>query len=151
MERIYSASELANRRREVIADARADHAQIRDTDGTSLVMLAESRFNFLQAMPESVRRLVQLELALNRPYAERRSTDFGDLAWLAAFDDGDQHTFRLELLEALNLAVANNELAPVATCIGDWRRTARALMNDRGRGVLTSAGDDAFDEVRRPG
>src|SRR5438309_1968950 len=106
MDRVYLASDLAQRRREVIDEARSDFAQIRDTDGTSLVMLEQGRFDFLRGMLALVPKWVRLDLALNRPFAERQSTDFGELAWLESFDQEDQETFRGELLEAINLAVA---------------------------------------------
>jgi hypothetical protein len=151
MERVYLASDLAQKRREVIEEARSDYAQIRDTDGTSLVMLEQRRFDFLRGMLGLVPKWVRLDLALSRPFAERRSTDFGELAWLESFDQDDQETFRGELLEAINLAVANGDLAPIKTCIDDWRRTAQALSNDKVKRALTRPGDDDFTEVKRPG
>jgi hypothetical protein len=150
MERIYLASDLAQKRREVIDEARSDFAQIRDTDGTSLVMLEQRRFDFLRGMLGLVAKWVRLDLALSRPFAERHSTDFGEFAWLESFDQDDQETFHSELLEAINLAVANSDLAPIKTCIDDWQRTARALSNEKVKRALTAAGDDDYAEVKRP-
>jgi hypothetical protein len=151
MDRVYLASDLAQKRREVIDEARSDFAQIRDTDGTSLVMLEQRRFDFLRGMVELVSKWVRLDLALSRPFAERRSTDFGEFAWLEGFDADDQETFRGELLEAVNLAVANSDLASIKTCVDDWRRTARALSNNKVKRALTAPADDDFTEVKRPG
>lgn len=150
MERVYLASDLAQKRREVIDEARSDYAQIRDTDGTSLVMLEQRRFDFLRGMVELTSKLVRLDLALSRTFVERRSTDFGEFAWLEAFDADDQETFRAELLEAINLAVANGDLAPIKTCVHEWRRTAQALSNEKVKRALTAPGDEDFTEVKRP-
>jgi hypothetical protein len=84
---------------------------------------------------------------------ERRTTDSGELAWLRAFDDDDQRTFRAELLEALELCLATESVEPAERCISEWRTTARALSNDQRCRILTGPRDDAaaFEEVARPG
>src|SRR5208283_1286528 len=96
-EHIYAASDLARKRVEVMDAARAGVALIRDTDGTGLVMLEQQQFEFLRGIRELVSKWVMLDLALGRPFTERRSTDFGEFAWLTAFDNDDQVTFRQEL------------------------------------------------------
>ena len=73
MEHIYQASDLASKRRELMNAARAGGAQIRDTDGTGLVLLPQSRYDLLRAMQGHLAKLVTLEAALDRPRKERRS------------------------------------------------------------------------------
>jgi len=79
-----------------------------------------------------------IEGTFERPATERRATDFGEFAWLTAFDEEDQLAFRRE--------------QPAERCIKEWRTTARALSNEKSRRILTGAGDDdaAFEEVARP-
>jgi hypothetical protein len=120
--------------------------------GTGLVLLPQGRFEFLRNVRDYFGRFVVLEGALERPPKERRATDFGEFAWLTAFDEDDQGTFRRELLEALVQSLASESIAPAEKCISDWRTTARALSNEKSRRVLTGRGDDdsAFVEVARP-
>ena len=152
MDHIYQASDLASKRRELMDAARLGFAQIRDTDGTGLVMLPQGRFDFLRSLREQFSRFVALEGTFERPAKDRRATDFGEFAWLTAFDEDDQLTFRRELLEALVQSLAQDSVEPAERCISDWRTTARALANEKSRRILTGAGgDDAgFEEVTRP-
>jgi hypothetical protein len=153
MEQIYQASDLASKRRELLDAARLGVAQIRDTDGMGLVMLPQGRFELLRALRELLGRFLALEGTLERAPAERRVTDYGELAWLMVFDEDDQRSFRREFLEALVQSLANESVEPAERCISEWRTTARALSNDQRRRILTSPGDDAaaFEEVARPG
>lgn len=152
MDHIYQASDLSAKRRELMDAARAGFVQIRDTDGTGLVLLPQARFDFFCAVRECFSRFVTLEAAFQRPTRERRGTDFGEYAWLAAFDEDDQRTFRTELLSALAQSLSTDSSEPVETCIRDWQTTARALRNEKARRVLTSPGEHlaAYDEVKRP-
>ena len=152
MEHIYQASDLAGKRRELMDAARSGFAQIRDTDGTGLVLLPQGRFDLLRALRDHFSRFMSLEATLERPKGERRVTDFGELAWLAAFDEDDQLSFRRELMEALIQCLATDSVAPVEKCIRDWRATAVALSNEKARRVLTTPGpsEASFEEVGRP-
>lgn len=152
MDRIYQASDLASKRRELMDAARLGLAQIRDTDGTGLVMLPQDRFDYLRAVREQFGRFIALVGTFERPAAERRATDFGDFAWLTAFDEDDQFAFRSELLEALVQSLAQDSVEPAERCISEWRTTARALSNEKSRRILTGPGDDdaVFEEVGRP-
>jgi hypothetical protein len=152
MEHIYQASDLAGKRREVLDTARSGFAQIRDTDGTGLVLLPQVRFELLRELREQFSRFVSLLAAFERPKNERRMTDFGDFAWLAAFDEDDQLSFRRELMETLLQSLANDSTDPVERCVRDWRTTALALSNEKTRRILTGPGpsEGSFDEVGRP-
>ena len=152
MEHIYQASDLAGKRRELMDAARSGFAQIRDTDGTGLVLLPQGRFDLLRALRDHFSRFISLEATFERPMADRRVTDFGEFAWLAAFDEDDQLAFRRELMETLVQCLAIDSVEPVEKCIRDWRTTARALSHEKARRVLTSLGqgDASFEEVRRP-
>ncbi|MHB8875300.1 MAG: hypothetical protein ACYC8T_16565 [Myxococcaceae bacterium] len=152
MDHIYQASDLAAKRRELIDAARSGFAQIRDTDGTGLVLLPQGRFDLLRGLREQFTRFISLEAAFERPKTERRATDFGDFAWLAEFDEDDQLAFRRELMATLMQSLATDSVEPVERCIRDWRTTARALSNEKSRRVLTSPGESeaSFAEVGRP-
>ncbi len=152
MDHIFQVSDLATDRLELLATARAGVAQIRDKDGTGLVMLPLSDFNLLTALREQLSRFVSLMATVQRPRAERRVNDYGSFAWLAPFDEDDQLEFRREYLEALAKGLSTDSTEPADTCIQQWRTTARALSNEKVRKVLTSPGhgDADFEQVNRP-
>jgi hypothetical protein len=151
VETIYQASDLAQRRREFIDEARRGCARLRDTDGVSLVMVPSSAFEVLVSLRDWFARDLRLEDVLGRPWAERRPIEFGDLAWLCVFDDDDQMAFHRELHEALMLTLASDSTEPVDRCVREWRTTARALSDTARRTVLVGAvTEDDFEEVARP-
>lgn len=152
MEHIYQASDLASKRRELMDAARSGLAQIRDTDGTGLVMLPQGRFDLLRALRDQFSRFVSLEACFDRPISERRVTDFGEFAWLVAFDEEDQIGFRREFMAALIQGLATDAIEPAEACIREWRTTARALSNEKCRRVLMGSGESeaSFEEVGRP-
>jgi hypothetical protein len=153
MSRIYSASDLSTRRRELLDAARAGYAQIRDKDGTGLVVLPQQDYDHLKVFSAFLSKLIALDAAFEKPASDRRSVDFGEFAWLVVFDEEDQQTFRRELLEALASSLGSKTMEPVEECLHDWRATAGALSNEKGRRILTAKGDgaEAFKEVSRPG
>ncbi|MGH9001130.1 MAG: hypothetical protein ACRDY7_17265 [Acidimicrobiia bacterium] len=148
---IYQASDLAQRRREFIDEARKGCARLRDTDGAHLVMVPSGTFEVLVGLRDWLARDLRLELVLQRPWSERRPVEFGDLAWLSVFDDDDQMEFHRELHEALMLSLASDALEPVDRCLREWRTTAVALADETRRAVLTGAvSGDEFEDVGRP-
>ena len=151
METIYQASDLAQRRREFIDEARRGCARLRDTDGVSLVMVPSAAFEVLVSLRDWLARDLRLEAVLGRPWAERGPVEFGDLAWLSVFDDDDQMAFHRELHEALMLTLASDSTEPVDRCVREWRTTAQALSDAGRRAVLigtVTEGD--VEEVDRP-
>jgi hypothetical protein len=153
MTRIYQSSDLSTKRRELLDAARSGYAQIRDRDGMGLVLVPQEDYEALQGFSSLLSKLITLDAAFERPAKDRRPVELGDFAWLAAFDDDDQREFRRELLGAMAQASATRSTDPVEQCLHDWRATAAALANEKGRRILTSPGDpaDAFKEVHRPG
>jgi uncharacterized protein DUF6247 len=63
------------------------------------------------------------------------------LAWLAVFEDDDRLEFFEELRDALSVAEATRDAAPVETCLREWRTTARALSDPLRHAILTGPGD----------
>jgi hypothetical protein len=148
----YQASDLAGtKRREFLDAARAGAAQLRDTDGVSLVMVPLKALDTLEQLKTWASRYLQVEGALERRHAERRASDFGDVAWLEIFDEDDQATFRHELHDALLRALATGSTEPVEICVRDWQTTARALSDETRRSILTGRpGEEDFAEVNSP-
>jgi hypothetical protein len=146
---VFQASDLAGaRRREFLGAAREGGALLRDTDGFALTMVPLSQ---LEAIAEVARTAVAALLAaaaLGRGQA--RPAELGQLAWLAAFDEDDRAEFFGELRDALAIAEATRDAAPVETCLREWRTTARALSDPLAREILTGPGDDDYAEVIRP-
>ncbi len=146
---VFQASDLAGaKRREFLGAAREGGALLRDTDGFALTMVPLAQ---LEAVTEIAQVAVAALLALaslSRGFT--RPADLGQLAWLATFDEEDRAEFFEELRDALSVAEATRDAAPIEACLRDWRTTARALSDPRRRAILTGPGDDDYAEVDRP-
>jgi hypothetical protein len=132
---IFQSSDLANKRTEVLEAARNGQARVRDKDGTSLVMLPESRLRLLEALTNWWQAYMKLEALLRRSELPRAG-ELGELAWLRAFDRADFQEFVSELHDALIAANADQDTAVLDECIKAWRVTARQLEDPLRRSVL---------------
>jgi len=111
---VFQASDLAGaKRREFLGAARQGGALLRDTDGFALTMVPLAQ---LEAITEIAQVAVAALLALAAVgRGSARPADFGQLAWLAAFDDEDRAEFFEELRDALSVAEATRDAVPVET------------------------------------
>ena len=99
---IYQASDLAGTKRvEFLDAARGGRARLRDRDGTSLVMLPESRLRLLEALTAWWESYTKLDCLLRRGGVPTAG-DLGELAWLRSFDRADMEEFLGELRDALD-------------------------------------------------
>lgn len=134
---IYQASDLAsNKRVDFIRDARAGRARLRDKDGTSLVMLPETRLAALEEhayWSRALQRINSLYRADGRPTVE----ELGDLAWMRTLDSEDVAAFLDELQDALIAGLADESTAAIEDTVHAWRVTARQLTDPLRRSVLT--------------
>jgi hypothetical protein len=134
-DQIFQSSDLANKRTEVLEAARNGQARVRDKDGTSLVMLPESRLRLLEALTKWWQAYMKLEALLHRSELPRAG-ELGELAWLRTFDREDFQEFVSELHDALVAANADEDTAVLDECIKAWRVTARQLEDPLRRSVL---------------
>ncbi len=146
---VFQASDLASgKRREFLGAAREGGALLRDTDGFALTMVPLAQLEAITEIAQvAVAALVALA-AFGRGPA--RPADLGQLAWLTTFDEDDRAEFFAELRDALAVAEATRDAAPVEMCLRGWRTTARALSDPLRRAVLTAPGDGEYAEVDRP-
>jgi hypothetical protein len=148
---IYLASDLTRKRRVFLDEARAGLARLRDTDGTSLVMVPERRLSALTDLVAWARRHLQVEAVARKARLDRAQTDFGDLAWLSVLGDDDLATFVAEIEDALFHAMSTQTTDELEHLVEEWRCTAEALSDAERRAVLLGSHDDAdFVEVVRP-
>lgn len=148
---IYTASDLARRRRALLDAARRGVARLRDTDGTSLVMLREDHVLALTLVARWSMARVRLADLLGTPAPSRPIAAYGDAAWLRVFDDDDLRQFLRELDDALVAATADESPRPLEELLAGWRATADALADPAARAVLLGGFDPRdFEEVDRP-
>ena len=146
---VFQASDLAGaKRREFLGAAREGGALLRDTDGFALTMVPLAQLEAITEIAQVAVAALLALAALSRGSA--RPADLGQLAWLAAFDEDDRAEFFEELRDALSVAAATRDAAPVETCLREWRTTAQALSDPLRRAILTAPGDDDYAEVDRP-
>lgn len=132
---IFQPTDLANRRLEFLDAARSGQARLRDKDGTSLVMLPESRLRLLETLAKWWQAYTRLESFLHRSELPRAG-ELGELAWLRSFERDDLSEFVNELYDALVAADADGDTAALDDCIRGWRTTARQLEDPLRRSVL---------------
>ena len=148
---IFQSSDLATKRTEVLDAARKGQARVRDKDGTSLVMLPESRLRLLETLTKWWQAYMKLEALLHRSELPRAS-DLGELAWLRAFDREDFQEFVSELHDALIAADADEDSTVLDECVRAWRITARQLEDPLRRSVLLhgSFAPDQYVDASEP-
>jgi hypothetical protein len=141
---IFQSSDLAgSKRTEFLDAARNGLARLRYKDGTSLVMLPESKLRLLQTLAtwwESYTRLA----ALLRRSGLPTPTELGELAWLRVFDKDDLEEFLVDLNDALVAASADEDVAALDTTLHAWRTTALQLEDPLRRAILL--GDHVADD-----
>ena len=150
---IYGASELRRHSRAILAEARRGEAHVRDRDGVGLVLLPEQRVRTLRTNLRWAANLFAIERALgDRPPRRPDAQEYGEWAWLQAFDDDDLLEFVRELREALVMASREESPDLVEQTLGDWRVTAAAIGDPARRHVLLGwPAYEEFVEVTRPG
>ncbi|MBP2704374.1 hypothetical protein JOL79_11175 [Microbispora sp. RL4-1S] len=147
---IFQASDLANKRTEILERARQGLAQIRDKDSTSLVMLPERRLRMLEEIAKWSLAHMRLDELLRRD-AEPSISDLGDLAWLRVFEAEDLREFVDDLHAALIAAHSDQDPSALDEFLRAWRITARQLEDPLRKAVLLSRHDpDDFTEAARP-
>jgi len=148
---VFQASDLARKRRVFIDAARSGLARLRDTDGTSLVMIPEARLAALMEIVDWAHEHLVLDATMRKPGPARSAKDFGAAAWLRYLDEDDLATFVSELGEELLVAAATESADGLRQLVDDWRVTAEAVSDPERRAVLTGRHQiDDFVEVDRP-
>ena len=125
---IFQATDLANHRTEFLDAARNGRARLRDKDGTSLVMLPESRLRLLEGLAKWWEAYMKVEGLLRRNELPK-ATELGDLAWLRSFDREDLEEFVSELHDVLIAAGADEDTAVLDDFIKAWRVTAPSAIS----------------------
>lgn len=151
MNTVFQSSDLANKRKEVIAAARDGRVTIRDGRNEPLIMLPEREIENLdlyRKWTETQRRLRSL-LDSGRDIT---IAELGELAWLRTFDREDIKEFCEELDDYIIACFADGDFSALDACIKDWRITASQLEDPLRRRVLLAQGihSEEFEDVSRP-
>lgn len=98
----FTSSDLANRRKMVLAAAKAGRALVRDTDGTTLVMLPAEHLATRQRLSELDGVLRALVASLQAP--DPSASSLGEIAWVATWPYERRQRLVSDLAEVLTLA-----------------------------------------------
>lgn len=132
----FQATDLARRSRDVLVAARTSTgAIIRDKDGESLLVEPAGRSGRVRYELAGMRNAVRVLRLLDMPADTRDPVLYGELAWVAGLDEGDQRLFAWEFVRALEAIDATGP-EPVEQLLYEWRQTARAWADDELRGEL---------------
>ena len=134
--RAYQATDLVRNHRQVVDDARAGIAVIRDKDGTTLVMTTASLLERAQEIGAAAVALVQVSQALAEPADRRTTSAFGDFAWLRPLPEDAQRGFLAEMTDRLLVVASGGRLDQLTELVGDWLATAEAWGNPDTREAL---------------
>ena len=142
-DRIYQPSDLAgNHRKTFIAEALDSQARLRSTDGESLIMMREARFEHVAAVRDHAVAYLTLDMALRRPRKQRRPGDYGPWAFLDAFEDEDIEEFQQEVNDAIVRAASGRDHSPVERLLHEWRMSAETLSDPVAREILDGRSSD---------
>jgi hypothetical protein len=124
--RAYQATDLARNHRQVVDDARAGIAVIRDKDGTALVMTTAAVLERAQEIGATAVAVVQVAQALAEPADRRTTSAYGDFAWLRPLPEDAQRRFIAEMTDRLLVVASGGRLDQLSELAGDWLATAEA-------------------------
>lgn len=124
---IYQATDLKDRRTELLSAAAAGGALVRAVDGTALVF---TRLDHV----ETDRFVAGWSLALHQAGEGRSDVRLG---WLQSFDADDRAECLRDLWEAIEAVAGGTETNDAFdSVLAEWRATARALRDSDHRDVL---------------
>lgn len=148
---IYQVSDLANRRTQFVEDARQGFARLRDKDGTSLVMLPESRLEHLERFRSHLSLFLVVDHSA-RAGEHLSAIGLGQNAWIRSLPVEDLAEFASELGEALAASAADDSADVLDDLVDAWKATARQLEDPlRRRILLSSHNADDYVDAERPG
>ena len=138
---IYTASDLKERRTEILDAAQRGRVLVRAADGTALVFTELTHL-------ERHETVARWAIALHHV---RRGNVPTDLHWVRHLDADDRGTFLDEAIDVLEDVAAGGEAESFEQLIRDWRATAMSLADDTRRQVLLGqASDSDFVDASRP-
>lgn len=137
---IFTATDLKDRRVELLDRAAHGRAVVRAVDGTPLAFLPLATVEHAEWV---VRQAMDLHRAKKGQYTA--------FPWLRFLDEDDRAEFFDEAVSALEDVEGHAPIGWFDEVIAAWRTTALALADDTRRTVLLGAAAAAdFVEVRRP-
>lgn len=149
-DRVYRASDLNRRGREVLDTARASGARIVDTDGTSMVLVTERVLEQTVGRLESATMLVAAMRAW-RELANGDDVTVDALRWVNRLDVDDRATFAEEIARAFDEASRTSDPIPLAVLLREWEVTARQPYDDQVEARLAAGFDPGtYVEIERP-
>lgn len=139
---IYTASELKDRRTEILEEALHGRALVRAVDGTALVL---TPLTAVERSETVAHWAMVLLTSRDRPAA-------AELSWLRHLDNDDRQEFLDEATAALADVSSGGPIAEFEKVISEWRTTALALADKTRRKVLLGdVTENDFEPVERPG
>jgi hypothetical protein len=149
-DRVYRASDLNRRGREVLDAARETGVRIADKDGLSMLMLPES-------LVVAAARASDERDALVDAYATLFDLDAGEsvaveaMRWVNRLSPEDRSEFIDELRSEIRRSVRDDDVSQLLVMLGEWKVTSTVSNQAGYLDVLNAPFDpDDFFEVGRP-
>ena len=120
----YRPSDLRERSREILDLAKSGEARVRDSDGTTILMLPESDVLSLRRVSAAAANLAAIERIVDVMDGRRLdAAEFGEWGWLHVFDADDLREFVQDIREAI-IGARGDSGALLDEQLKAWRTTA---------------------------
>lgn len=148
----YIPSDLPSRYRAILDEAKAGGARVRDSDGTTILLLPEADVRALRTVSAAATNLAVVERVADQMSSRRPgASDYGEWSWLDVFDADDLSDFVREIREAIIVGAREGSAELLDEQLRAWRLTAQQAGDPLFRAVLhAGASEEDFVEVVRP-
>lgn len=148
----YVPSDLQRRYRTILDEAKAGEARVRDSDGTTILLLPEADVQAFRQISSAASNLARVERVAEAMVTRRPAlAEYGDWRWLHVFDADDLREFIREVREAIIVGAREGSTALLDEQLHAWQITGRQADDPLFRTILTGgAVEEDFVEVRRP-
>lgn len=148
----YVPSDLQRQYRAILDEARTGEARVRDSDGTTILLLPETEVEALRRVSAAAANLAAVEGVLEMMPSHRPELpEYGEWSWLRVFDADDLREFARDIREAIIVSAREGSGALLEEQLRAWRVTARQADDSLFRAILRGGPSEAdFVEVDRP-
>ena len=149
----YHPADLQSCYRTILDEAKAGEARVRDSDGTTILLLPEADVLAVRRVRAAATNLAAVERAVEAIETHgRESADLGDWGWLHALDAADLREFVDEMRAAIVVGAREGSSDLLDEQLAAWKVTAAQADDPIFRSILRGgANEEDFVEVGRPG
>jgi hypothetical protein len=149
----YLPTDLQRHYRSILDEAKVGEARVRDSDGTSILLIPEAQVHALRQVSAAAANLAAVETVAEAMASRCPGlTEYGEWSWLRVFDADDLREFIRDIREAIVVAAREGSSALLEEQLRAWHVTAQQATDPVFRDILRGgASEGNFVEVGGPG